>query len=60
MRVLLFRNKNHLMVSKMLRNLWDLRKSLLREEDIENPCVQNNPTQGNKNSLSASNIPDLT
>ena len=60
MRVLLFRNKNFLMVSKMLRNLWDLRKNLLKQEGIKNPRVQNNLTQGDKDSLGASNIPDIT
>ena len=59
MKVLLFRNKNLLMVSKMLRNLWDLRKNLLKQEGIKNPHVQNNLTQGDKDTLAASIIPDI-
>ena len=48
LRALLFINKNYLMVSKMLRGLWDLRKNLLKLElekmkRIENPRVQNTP-----------------
>ena len=34
MRILLFRNKNHQDVSKMLRDLWELRKVLMKQ--IEN------------------------
>ena len=59
MRVLLFRNKNYTMVSKMLRGLWDLRKNLLKLEGIENPHVQNTFTQGNEDSLGARNIHDI-
>ena len=59
MRVLLFRNKNYITVSKMLRSLWDLRKNLLKLEGIENPHVQNNLTQENKDSLGARNIPNI-
>ena len=28
MRVLLFRNKNYILVGKMIRKLWDLRKKI--------------------------------
>ena len=57
MRVLLFRNKNHLTVGRMLRKLWELRKKLLKPEEKKNPHVQNNSAQGNKESLNAKDIP---
>ena len=59
MRVLLFRNKNYVMVSKMLRGLWDLRKNLLKLEGIENPRGINTLTQGNGESPCVQNIPDF-
>ena len=30
MRILLFRNKNHQLVSNMLRDLWELRKNIVK------------------------------
>ena len=43
MRMLLFRNKNHQDVSKMLRDLWELRKVLMKQ--IENKKAINSVTQ---------------
>ena len=40
MRILLFRNGNHQIVSKLLRNLWELRKKLLKQ--IEKSDIENN------------------
>ena len=45
MRILLFRNGNHQSVSRLLRNLWELRKKLLKQ--IENSNYKN--IQENKN-----------
>ena len=39
MRILLFRNGNHQIVSRLLRDLWELRKKLLKQigkSDIKN------------------------
>ena len=63
MRALLFRNKNYLMVSKMLRGLWDLRKNLLKLElekmkGKENPRVQNTPNLVNDENPRVQNTPD--
>ena len=41
MRTLLFRNKDHLSVGKMLRNLWDLRNELIRKKEMERIDTQN-------------------
>ena len=41
MRALLFRNKDYLLVGKMLRNLWDLRKKLIKQKEIEKANIQN-------------------
>ena len=30
MRELLFRNKNHIRISIMIRNMWDLRRAILK------------------------------
>ena len=36
MRILLFRNKNYQAVSRMLRDLWELRKKILKQIEIMN------------------------
>ena len=38
--LLLFRNGNHQSVSRLLRNLWELRKKLLKQ--IEKSDIENN------------------
>ena len=48
MRVLLFRNQNHILVGRLIRRLWDLRKRLLKQEERKNQDPQTNPTQGRK------------
>ena len=48
MRVLLFRNKNHILVGKMIRKLWDLRKRLLKQEEGKNQDPRTNPTRRRK------------
>ena len=40
MRILLFRSGNHQSVSRLLRNLWELRKKLLKQ--IEKSDIKNN------------------
>ena len=40
MRILLFRNGNHQAVSKMLRDLWELRKQMLKQIVNINPQAQ--------------------
>ena len=41
MRTLLFRNKDYLLVGKMLRNLWDLRNELIKKKEMENTAIKN-------------------
>ena len=48
MRVLLFRNQNHILVGKLIRRLWDLRKRLLKQEEGKNQDPRTNPTRGRK------------
>ena len=45
MRILLFRNKNHQAVSKMLRDLWELRKKMLKQIEKTDSQVQQNTDQ---------------
>ena len=44
MRELLYRNKNHSGVGKMIKNLWDLRKNILDEQ--KKNTVNNPPQKG--------------
>ena len=49
MRILLFRNKNYQEVSKMLRDLWELRKKILKQKEIINSHAQIKTNQENEN-----------
>ena len=50
MRVLLIRNKNHQIVSKILRDLWKLKKkNILKQIETMNPRVLKSPNQEDEN-----------
>ena len=44
MRELLYRNKNHSEVGKMIKNLWDMRKNILEQQ--KKTTVNNPPPNG--------------
>ena len=48
MRILLFRNRNYQAIRKMLRDLWELRKKILKEREIMNSQTQLNNNLVNK------------
>ena len=49
MRILLFRNKNYQATSKMLRDLWELRKNILKQIETINPRVLKSTNQEDEN-----------
>ena len=48
MRVLLFRNQNYVLVGRLIRKLWDLRKRLLKQIEGKNQDSRIGPTRGRK------------
>ena len=55
MRILLFRNKNHMLVGRLMRRLWDLRKKLLKQEEKKNPNLQVTSARRNKKNKNGKN-----
>ena len=48
MRILLFRNRNYQAIRKMLRDLWELRKKILKERETMNFHTKQNNNLVNK------------
>ena len=44
-----------MLVGRLMRRLWDLRKKLLKQEEKKNPNLQVNSAQGNKENKSVKN-----